>query len=577
MMKKKTLTAWGVSALMLLALGGCGKQVSVASEAPKPAVESEKAQEETSDNDVTPSVSEEAEGFEDNTAAAEGFVPILVEEITQYAYDDVNYVQSASMTVDKFHLTEEGAAVYTALSQALEAYNEEAYQKAVENYDRLKAYADEMDAETLRSYYGLTTEDKGMIMRADTQIVSIRNDEYWFGGGPHPDSSYHTENFDTMTGKRLAVADIMTDSAVFPDLIYDRLDENYLVDAEAFGDVKGYLQNLDLTDPEAVSWTADYEGVTVYFSTYELGGSYAAGPQMVRFDYDEGIFKDGLTTVPDSYVMPIKPWETVTVDVDGDGDKEELSVSSLSSDDGYHTMWEVSRDGTMVRIDGGFEAKAYLVRANESYYLYLFVGMEDDANAIHVIDLKTMSRDDEKVLHANIADKGYFSEERGEDYYWSVTSCVFLDPSHFSLSNRLDVLSTQNGSRTYYIDDAGYPATDSPWLDLDGTFVLTAKKDVVCDMVDADGNVEAEGLIPATMMLSFVRSDGESWADFQAVDESETTVSGSGDYALRTLNAPRTLDKDQPIFRVYVDTSDWPHKVNGEDEEASFANIRYAG
>ncbi len=116
-------------------------------------------------------------------------------------------------------------------------------------------------------------------------IITVRADCYYFGGGAHPDTYTLSYTFDLSVGQFIDPAQIGDDPEIFRQSVAELL----VVQAEGLGEeyTEGYWDDyasiISQWNDTAVFF--DERGMTVFFSPYELG-PYAMGPVELFLDYE---------------------------------------------------------------------------------------------------------------------------------------------------------------------------------------------------------------------------------------------------------------------------------------------------
>lgn len=117
------------------------------------------------------------------------------------------------------------------------------------------------------------------------EIITVRTDCYYYGGGAHPTSYSLSYTFDLSVGQFIDPAQIADD----PEFFRQRAAEMLVEQAENMGEdyTSGYWDDyasiISRWNDTAVFF--DENGMTVYFSVYELG-PYAMGPVELFLDYE---------------------------------------------------------------------------------------------------------------------------------------------------------------------------------------------------------------------------------------------------------------------------------------------------
>ena len=296
----------------------------------------------------------------------------------------------------KASLSEEDAKKYPALAKGMDARNRAEDKRSEESYAELFSSFKTLQKERgdIPDEMYLSNEITGSVLRADSAVVSIFHHFWSYEGGVHGYYSNSGVNFDTATGKELLLTDVVTDVPRFMELVDEHLKEDYADIYQYMTNPKEYVETQDLTDPDAISWSIDSEGVTMYFNPYILG-SYSMGAQQATVYFDEApeVFSEKYTRVPKSYFLPISADHPVKVDTDGDGRRELVDVSAKEGAEEYgYQTWIVTAGSRSTELDDDcYSETAYLLRANNQYYLYLLEHSDNDYSILNVVDLRTMT------------------------------------------------------------------------------------------------------------------------------------------------------------------------------------------
>lgn len=532
----------------------------------------------------------------------------LALETTDYrlsATDSETYRMTAEAGVFFLSLSDDSRASYAALQTSLEKWNAEQERAAGELLTELKSdYSDtagEADSDDDGTWFYCSDLSRPYIMRADTTAVSVLDYRTSYRGGPHGSTVYSGLNYDTETGEALALTDIVTDENAFLAALKSGLDRAYSDSTDALTEKDSFFSSLGSIDD--LVWTMDSEGVTVCFNTGDLG-AYAAGAQQVTLYFDENpsLFQKKYTVVPEGYVIPLADSDVreTAIDVNGDGTREKVSVAAAVPDeadsagdygsenrDGTYSEqmnWKVTvGENTLSLDDYSYSADPYLVKQGGAWFLYIIETSDNDyrmLRAVNLADLAEISLDSEGdgTINGGLRTISYDTGD-GTDggYIYAVTTAAFTDPQNVMLESRMDLLSTVEGWRIFRVSGDGTLEADTDWFNISSTVVLRARDDVSVKTVSENGEETGEAVIPSGTYLRIVRSDNVSWADLQEVSASALTTSGTDSYEYYALAEPEGIDADQPIWRVYIDSTDWPRTINGNDIASVFAGTVFAG
>lgn len=144
-----------------------------------------------------------------------------------------------------------------------------------------------------------------------------------------------------------------------------------------------------------------------------------------------------------------------------------------------------------------------------------------------------------------------------------------------------DILgNTRTGITTFAMDSStGELRMIGDYIDIPSdNFALKTLREVSCDFVDEKGDVKKSGSIPAGVYLCMVRTDGNSWADFQIVDESLIDLDQEWEHYPLKGEESYKYDPKKETMRVYLESTDeYYRNIDGVSEDEVFGGILYAG
>ena len=593
-MKKRRISMLCMTGALLIALSGCGaagtgagvsasvETMADGEQSGASAAGTEDAKESSENTEINQQeeAEQDPEG-ENEQGADEAVTPIHITLISSdmNRWNSETYQTELEYSTVSVRVSEEDQGDWPELSDALaqEQKSEsedgkKAIQTLSDDYAQLLKSADASDFPN-----GISSHTKGTVLRADSRVVSIRTDSDDYLGGAHGDYVTVGQNYDAQTGKSLALSDVLQDEKRFRELLAAdfRVQNENILDGLTV-DLDSYVNSLNFED-SSVAWTIDNEGVNVYFPLYELG-PYAMGAPMVRIRFEEepDVFAEYYRKVSDAgYVIPFT--ESISADVDHDGTLEEISLESEANGDYDEKVILQIGDRRVDVDDYAFDADAYLICADGSWYVYVFTRHENDYTQLYVVNAADGTCDQERS--ADLTVPAEFSSWWTEDNEnWSSTwQMAFTDPAHFHLGERTDLLGTGTVYRTYAVDGDGYPVSDEPYFFSASSYALKALKDIPCQLVDQEGNVTGDGVIPKGSFVHVLRTDNDSICDLQEVDASLVTKGGEEGWYSYTLSQPVLPDYSRKIYRLTVDRQDYPAKINGADEDTLLEGILYAG
>lgn len=431
---------------------------------------------------------------------------------------------------------------YPALTNAVNAWNAEYISETQSYIDQI-----EQDALGLYNEYGaehflgpFEYESEMFIKRADDEVLSVEEVVYSYEGGAHGMTFFGAYNFDVATGAEISLEDVITDMNSLPGILATEVLEKY-------PDIYYWTENLEeifweYINPTNVdytqefTWTLGYDGVTFYFSNYEIA-SYADGVQHVTVAYSEypQIFDNYyFLGVDDNYVVQEdRTWGGMDTDLNGDGITDYISVTrNYNMDTDYSESYDVTVNGnTFTQDTYCYDLDTYLVKSDGNSYLYVQRTVENDYQSVCVF----------QITESSVEYMGEFSGGMGS----------FTNSLNFEVTRRMDLLSTYTAMADCYVDVYGLPVESGDVYEVDHDISITSTVEITAELLDEEGNLtEVSNTFPAGTVFKFERTDGETYVDMQASDGKRC--------------------------RFYT-TPEWPPTVNGMDAEQSFEMLWYAG
>ena len=432
---------------------------------------------------------------------------------------------------------------YPELTKAVNSYNALLSNEMQAAMDKLEEWGldeyREYGAESFRGPYVL--ENDSYIRRADSEVLSVIENVYEYAGGAHGNKFFGFANIDVATGEDLALEDVIVELSLLPGILETELREKY-PEVEYWNDslysmLAEYVEPTSQDYQPTFTWTLDYEGVTFYFSDYEIS-SYVDGTQQVTVTYSEypsvfnkkffvgGAEKNYVLQLPDS-------WRISDVDLYGDGKTDYISVRRNYTGEGENSdSYDVTVNGNTLTQDMYcYDLDTYLVKSEEDYYLYVHRTMENDYQIVNVY----------KITDTSVESVGEF--EGGVE--------MFTNSKEFEVSRRFDLLSTYQAVAKCYVGEDGLPVEYNNTYKVLRDMVLTSITDMTVDLIDEEGNLLGSTYtFPAGTTYRFIATDGSSFVDVEMSDGQRG--------------------------RLYV-TSGWPIMVNGIDAEELFEMLYFAG
>ena len=269
-------------------------------------------------------------------------------------------------------LGQEDAKAFPAMAEVLS-------QKAVmqgnamldEFYDLVSAANTELDLNR-DGFETYVSTLEVQVRRADSVVISLLSDSYSHYGLICNYRAFHGSNYDTQSGKELALTDVV--KTVNQDLA--EAVENELTGHMWAGELRSDSAVEDFfanTPDDGISWTLDYTGVTFYFAPGDLCDE-GAMTATVSFAAHPELFYEKYMTSPAEYTVEAPMDISFFANWDTDGDYEELSVSGWYDEErnayvdfGIYTEAGEYREDCYV-----YDFHPYYVKSAGGHYLYLF-------------------------------------------------------------------------------------------------------------------------------------------------------------------------------------------------------------
>lgn len=496
---------------------------------------------------------EQEASHDDFVSRIELLHPVIYENYKSLSSD--TYQQILNVKWCEVELSEEESSKYPELAESLRQENLKQVETATASYEQNVEDARAFQEMSDSVYYGgFADEIVASVARADSNVFSVKHYYYGYYGGAHGFYSYTGQNYDTATGKLLALSDVITDTARLGEILEEKLFQYYEdnLDREYFdSSFQGYLSGEYSYD-----WLMDYTGVTFYFNPYSIA-PYAAGMMSVTIGYDEypGLVDPKYTKLPSSYVFEMDDYDSAFCDINGDGSAEEIRIYGDMNEYGEYEKRTININGKETVFEVFyFSADIYLVKnEDDRYFLYSFNGTYNDYVFLQVYEITGGTP--RMVLEARnlriaslLGDYSY-----NEDEYMStgkVKKYSFTDVTGVVLESRIDALSTTNGNDRYHINGDGLPEGENGYYTLESEIFFTTLVDLEMTEVDEKGNPGAAITVSKGSRVRYYRTDGETWSDF--------------------------LLEDGRIGRVQIGT-EWPQSVNGMELESVFDGTFFAG
>lgn len=557
-MKKKRIAAAGLAVIMALTAAGC-HQTSKEDTA-QTTVKENKEEKDTS--------KEQIEKEETEKKVLHPY--IHTDSVSGYVNSADGSVQiNYSLKTGGLVLSDEEATAYPELNQALTLEYDTLKKNTQEDLSNLKESAEEM-VEYMQGddNMQLIAEYTPYVLRADENVVSYEQfyDDYY--GGAHGYHSYAGFNFDTKTGKKLDLYDVITGeesvkAGIIQELKNKYASEDGLVENNTpEEDADAFFEYVDSKDQSgAVAWSLGADRLNIYYNPYNIG-SWALGIVSVSLPFEKypDAVKEEYKMGTSDYAVKIGIYADYSADIYNDGSFSDVSVYPDGTDDYANGALRIQIQDENGQVTSRvfddmyyFTMEAYYVKTGNRHFLHVFTHSENDWTADNVYE----------ITNGQIRDLGYvegtpalirYEYNYNEDSLFTNSEDVaaYNDPGALYLEKTMNAFSTYSGSRHYHVGSSGLLESSDPYVAGPAEIVVTVKKALTVKKTDASGRENGKTeVIPVGTKLYFYMTDNESYVIFR-------------------------YDGDQ-YGKVSMYNSDWPQKINGEELESVLDGLIFAG
>jgi len=557
-MKKKRIVAAGLAVIMALTAAGC-HQTSKEDTA-QTTVKENKEEKDTS--------KEQIEKEETEKKVLHPY--IHTDSVSGYVNSADGSVQiNYNLKTGGLVLSDEEAAAYPELDQALTLEYDTLKKSTQEDMNNLKESAEEM-VEYMQGddNMQLIAEYAPYVLRADENVVSYEQfyDDYY--GGAHGYHSYAGFTFDTKTGKKLDLYDVITGeesvkAGIIQELKNKYASEDGLVENNTpEEDADAFFEYVDSKDQSgAVAWSLGADRLNIYYNPYNIG-SWALGIVSVSLPFEKypDAVKEEYKMGTSDYAVKIGGYADYSADIYNDGSFSDVSVYPDGTDDYANGALRIQIQDENGQVTSRvfddmyyFTMEAYYVKTGNRHFLHVFTHSENDWTADNVYE----------ITNGQIRDLGYvegtpalirYEYNYNEDSLFTNSEDVaaYNDPGALYLEKTMNAFSTYSGSRHYHVGSSGLLESSDPYVAGPAEIVVTVKKALTVKKTDASGRENGKTeVIPVGTKLYFYMTDNESYVIFR-------------------------YDGDQ-YGKVSMYNSDWPQKINGEELESVLDGLIFAG
>lgn len=505
---------------------------------------------------------------------------ILLKDTMELHNDDESSTTLYRIKYVYLQLKEDGKE-FEPLKRSFENYNKDLLDKLSKTREAFDSFAKEQLSDIQQGYESkeLFSETDSYIMRADKYAVSILNyTKYNYGASDK--YSRESINFDTDTGKKLEFLDVVKDDKSFFEMADKRVYEDY--EEINIQKPSEYAYTSKKNNYENLVWTVSPVGVTVYFDSGVLGAE-TDGPQVITISFDENetIFEPKYVYKENEYVIPVVAGNmTIHVDTDGDGVRDSVFVDDLYEQnpetlDIYNTGMKVCAGTQSTEIEC-YEGKAYLVKMDGNYYMYMFV--QDEIRLLYCLDLKYLNSEDRSDKYFYLGTREGTWDQKGEiENYVSIEE-TFTDTESFIGEYFGDLGILFPIEKEWFVGEDGTPQSSDDKGRVTSGIAFRTLKDIKCTEVDKEGKVKKSDtkIVKGTLILPLYANDKE-YMDVITVDEDDLNIWNGAGEEFFSLTNMKLLDYEGDFYRITFENDDGDLSIDGTDIFDLFEGIITAG
>lgn len=472
--------------------------------------------------------------------------------------DDGQYMTLYNGSYDTIYMTDAGKNKYPELWKTLETYNENTESGFLSTYeqylDEAKDWYAEVGPDGFMGGYG--DENHIFISRSDDSFLSFVTDLYSYAGGAHGSYTKVGYNYDVHTGQQLALKDVITDIPHLQEVVIAKLKNDYPGVELVSTFEEAVPEYLTGEEDQECAWYMTPQGIDIYFGVY-LIGSYADGAQVAHILYNDNpeLFYEGFHVQQGDYVENIDTYGNYYTDINGDGKTDILSLE-FEYDENYSIeKMGISINGNKTNVDTyGYEVSPTLIHKGSDTYMYAEFSQDNDYYVTYAY--KIAENGAQQIAQYSGRITGMTPAEDYESEWFTTWDEMFAVSEGMYLMDRMQLLSTYTGLAKLTIGD------DGKLLFQEGFYYaqlygdsgrLTALKDVKAAAVDPDTRqvISENEMIPKGKQVVIYGTDNSSYVDVK--------------------------DDEGNMFRLTIDSTEWPQTIGGENIEDLFDGLIFAG
>ncbi|GEM_PF-4007535 len=401
------------------------------------------------------------------------------------------------------------AREYSRLASALGERAAYVEQRAATSLELLALKARSMASDDYAAY---SFSQTAYIRRSDTVAFSVLYSSVSDFPEEVPEIFY-ADTFDTATGRRLALADVVNDPSAIPGVINEimgqRNEDGFTLDASV--DYSGYFSNPDCHD---YAWTLDYNGISLFFNdmAFSIEDAWACSAFIPFSAYPEFV-KAEYMTAPEEYAVAFPPYITCYFELAGKVTPVIVAAVDYDDDDYYYPtdIYVGCGNDTFeepLDLDGFLPV---LIHNANGDFLCIERSSYNDYAFFTVFNVTSGSL-------KNNADYPYRQYVRYSEDYSSADRMPIVDPSCCRLTNWTEVLSTAYASKTFSFGNDGAPVSDDKLYFVNSPWQMTLLQDLEVELTDENCADLGKLSMHAGDTFDYYATDGESIAVLKLSD-----------------------------------------------------------
>ncbi|MDO4189403.1 MAG: hypothetical protein Q4D29_10485, partial [Lachnospiraceae bacterium] len=303
-----------------------------------------------------------------------------IKSVNKLAEDELKRLVVGYMSIDYIEIDDDSKELCPNLAKSLDEFNDtrkkDFDESSVRFVEAANKYAEQSFeaaevADTCMDYEFIN------VMRADNVAMSMLISYVDFWGHGDVESMYVGTTYDSQTGKKLEITDVVKDLDKYKNAIENELKRKY-----------ENVNIIDIDPEDYLGWVLTPEGIIVYF-VEDYVSVPDGGDTFIQINFDEypGVLNEKYSVAPDEYAIQFWGNDIFYMDTEGaEGEREAVVYSPKlygeeTSKDEYSSYAIYVDDKCYSNNDEDwfYGYKPYYVHTKEGSFIYTYVaGYEQD-------------------------------------------------------------------------------------------------------------------------------------------------------------------------------------------------------